>query len=263
MLLLLLSDPINGAEGCGGDVRGDDVCEGRSRRRRRLCGRERLSLRALHLLGELPLRLRAVALAAAVVLEGVCHGDGPVAEELPVHRLDRRVGRLEGVKLHEAVALCLAALGVPGDLGVGDDLPERGERVQEHPLVDGRVEVPDEQARAHVEDGARAEVAPELGLDGADGPPEEGHAVHDARGVVGVLGRGELGEAKAGVAVGRAVSGDVHADDGARLEHQLPQEVLCDLGGELADKHGGLLVALFGDVTVPASVSVGAGGGGG
>lgn len=69
-----------------------------------------------------------MALAAAVVLEGIRHGDRPVAEELAVHLLDRCVRALKRVKVYEGVALG-PVLCVPRDLGIHYDLSKGGERV--------------------------------------------------------------------------------------------------------------------------------------
>ena len=47
----------------------------------------------------------AVALALGVLLEGERDGNAPVAQVLPVHRLQRRVGRLERSVVDEGEAL--------------------------------------------------------------------------------------------------------------------------------------------------------------
>jgi hypothetical protein len=58
----------------------------------------------------------SVALALAVLFEGVLDRDGLVHEELAVHGLDRGVGRFEVRVGHEAIALRLPRLRVARDL---------------------------------------------------------------------------------------------------------------------------------------------------
>lgn len=70
----------------------------------------------LCLRGEDALRLRAVPLALAVLLERVLHRHRLAAEELAVEILDRLVGSLEVVEADKAVALGLAGRRVARDL---------------------------------------------------------------------------------------------------------------------------------------------------
>jgi hypothetical protein len=58
--------------------------------------------------GQKSLRLRAVPLALAVLLEGVLHAHLLAAQELVVHVLHGHVGCLEVVERDEAVALRVA-----------------------------------------------------------------------------------------------------------------------------------------------------------
>ena len=78
----------------------------------RTCSEERVRPAAHGVLdgagGQHPLRRRAVALAARVLLVGVRHAHRPVAQELAVHGVDGCVAGLEGVKGDEAEAAAVA-----------------------------------------------------------------------------------------------------------------------------------------------------------
>lgn len=114
----------------------------------------------------------------AVLLERELDSDGFVGEELAIHRLDRRVGRLEVVVRNETVAFGLARRRVACDLekritsvvpesasvtwplkayfklthlGLLRDNTERRKRVVKHALVDNGIEIADEQVGPDVE----------------------------------------------------------------------------------------------------------------
>ncbi len=85
-----------------------------------------------------PTPTRLAARTLGVLLEGVRHRDGPVAQVLPVHGLDGGVARLKAVVRHEAEAARVAGLGVAHDLGRVDDDAERAERVVQQLVGGGR-----------------------------------------------------------------------------------------------------------------------------
>lgn len=99
------------SEGCGGsDGRGHVACG-----RRRRGGGEGVVLPRLR--GEQSFGRSTVSLALPVLFERVRNRDGLVHQKLAVHRLDRRVGRLERVVRDESEALGRACPDVSRDLG--------------------------------------------------------------------------------------------------------------------------------------------------
>lgn len=70
----------------------------------------------LRLRREHTLRLRAVPLALAVLLERILHRHLLAAQELAVEVLDRLVGRVKVVEADKAKALGLAGSGIARDL---------------------------------------------------------------------------------------------------------------------------------------------------
>lgn len=85
----------------------------------------------------------------------------------------------------------------------------------------------------------------------ADGLPPQAHLVHDLCSILGILLALELDEAVALVGLGDAVFGQMDVGDAAGLEHELPDEGICDAFIEVADVDGGFFV-LF-----PAGLSAG------
>lgn len=110
-----------------------------------VCLRERV-LRCQQALGG-----RAVPLALGILLEGVGHGDGPVAEVLSIHGLDGGIGGIEAGEVDEGITLGVARVGVSHDLGCLQDDPEGAEGVVEQLLIDLRVQVADEDVGPHVQ----------------------------------------------------------------------------------------------------------------
>lgn len=94
---------------------------------------------------------RAVPLAFGVLLEGVGHRDGPVAEVLAVHGLNGGVRRVKTGEIDERVALGVSRVRVSHDLWRLEDDAKGTEGVVEELLVDLGVQVADEDVCAHVE----------------------------------------------------------------------------------------------------------------
>lgn len=103
------------------------------------------------LCGENALGLGAVSLTrVSVLLEGVLHGDGGVADVLAVHCCDGGVGMLERGVFDEAVTFGLVCERVTHDVRGVDDVAEGGEGVVEELFVDFVDEVADEEVCADV-----------------------------------------------------------------------------------------------------------------
>lgn len=156
-------------------------------------------------------------LALGVFLEGVGHGDGAVAQVLPVHGLDGSIGSVERGEIDEGVALGVARVRVPHDLGRLQDDPEGAERVVQELLVDLGVQVADEDVGPHVQ-----VLVVSRRLVHADRLPVQLDHVHDLDGVVGIFFAQELHEAIALVLPSHPVLGHVRVDHRPRLQEQLP-----------------------------------------
>ncbi|EJK61188.1 hypothetical protein THAOC_18369 [Thalassiosira oceanica] len=192
-----------------------------------------------------PRRRRRSPPACARLLERVLHGYLAVAEVLVVHALDRQVGRLERVEADEAESLGRVRHVVPHDLRRLYDRPERAERVVQELLVDvGRVQVPDEKVRAHVEAVLPALLV-EARLVHPHRPAEELDHPHDLYGVVGVGDVEELDEAVPPVQAGELVLRHVDRVDPPDLREELDEKVLGHARVEVADVAGRLLVAVL------------------
>jgi hypothetical protein len=202
----------------------------------------------LRLGGEGALCLVAVALALAVLFESVLHRDLLVHQELAVHIRDRVVRGVKGRVRDEAVAFAEIGL-VAGDFGRRDQRAEARKGLEQHFLLHHGVQVADEQLCSHA--GAASQPARALGASVAsvgaglvhsDWFSPDADLVHDLDGIVGVLLGAELDEAVALVGLCDAVFGQVDVDDGAGLQHQLPDLGICGLLGEVADVEGAVLV---------------------
>jgi len=101
--------------------------------------------------GEKAFSCGPVALALAVLLEGVADGDGSVAEVLPVHGLDSSVGSLEAGVVDEREAFRVAGFRIALDFGCRENDAESGEGVVEEFFVDFGIEITDEDVGADVE----------------------------------------------------------------------------------------------------------------
>ena len=90
--------------------------------------------------GQQPLRRRAVAFAARVLLVGVRHADWPVAQELAVHGVDGGVAGVEGVEGDEAeaAAVALRSRGGASERAAGRKGGETLAPVQKRALRRGR-----------------------------------------------------------------------------------------------------------------------------
>jgi hypothetical protein len=209
--------------------------------------------------GQHALGLVTVSLALAVLLVRILHGDLFINQILAVHVGDGGVGGLEVAKRDEAVAFGQvivvagdlrslarqpAATGPTGALYLGHagQVPEARERVVQNMLGHHGIEVTDEQLGADLD----RLLLISRGLVHANRLSVQPDAVHDARGILGVLLADELDEAVALVRLGDAVFGQVDVDDAAGLQHQLPDQAVDDALIEVSDVDGGLFVLLPG-----------------
>lgn len=85
--------------------------------------------------GQQALRSRTVTLALVILLEGIGHGNGTVAQVLAVHGVHGRIAGLEAGKVDERKALRLARLWVSHDLRRLQYNAEGGERIVQQLLV--------------------------------------------------------------------------------------------------------------------------------
>lgn len=92
-----------------------------------------------------------MSLPSRVLLEGEGYCDGAVAQVLPVHGLNGRVGCLEARKIDESVALGIARLHVSHDLWCLENYPKGTECVVEKLLIYLWVQVPDEDVGSDIE----------------------------------------------------------------------------------------------------------------
>lgn len=187
--------------------------------------------------GELALRLVAVPVALAVLLEGVLHGDLVAEDVLAVEVVNGGVAALKVAEADEAEALAAAGV-VAGDLGQGEQGAEAAKGVVEDLLVGGGVEVADKELGANV--GRLLLVG--RGLVDAQRLAKQLDAVHDVGGVLGVGGRAELDEAEALVRLRDAVARHVDVLDRAHLQHHFVYHVRGRALVNVADVDGGVLV---------------------
>jgi hypothetical protein len=92
-----------------------------------------------------------VPLSLAVLLKGIGDRNGPVAEILPVHGLNRSVGGLKAGIVNERKALGVAGIGIALYLGRGENDAKCREGVVEQLLVHLWVQVADEDVGAHIQ----------------------------------------------------------------------------------------------------------------
>lgn len=156
-------------------------------------------------------------LALGVLLEGVGHRDGPVAEVLAVHGLDGSVGGVKAGKVDEGVALGVPRVGVAHDLWRLEDHAKGAERVVEELLVDFGVEVADEDVCAHVQILVvrRCLVHPNW-------LPIKLDHVHDFYGIVCILFTEELHKAVSLMLACDSVLWHVCVDHRASLQEEFP-----------------------------------------
>lgn len=227
----------------GVEASGDGWCGGSLGRRVEEGLRDRLGLgddvALLGLGGELSLSLVTVPLAPAVLLEGVLHRNLLAEDVLAVEVGDGGVAAVKVAKADKAEALACAAV-LAGDLGQTEQGAEAAEGVVEDLLVDGRVEVADEELGADV--GTLLLIG--RGLVDAQRFPVELDAIHDVGRVLSV-GRGaELDETEALMRLGDAVAGHVDVVDGAHLKHDLIYHGRRGALVDVADVDGRVLVLL-------------------
>lgn len=193
--------------------------------------------------GELPLGVVAVALALAVLFEGVLDRDLAAEQVLVAEVVDGGVGALKVAKADEAEALGGAGV-VARDLGQGEERAEARKGVVENLLVGHGVEVADKELGANV-GGA---LAVGRGLVDAERLAVELDAVHDVGGVLGVGRRAELDEAEPLVGLRDAVARHVDVVDGAHLQHELVHHGGRRALVNVAHVDGGIFVLFPGDV---------------
>lgn len=178
--------------------------------------------------------------AFSILLHGKVDGDGFVEQVLVVERLDRCVGRLEGIVRHEAVAFRFGCRGVAchlenepkakhgffaatfhskTHLWQAHDRSERRKGIEQHPFVDAWIKVANKEICSNVD------LLPiTAGLVDAQRFPIELDSVHDLASVVSILFGLELDKAVALMGLRDAVLGQMHVDNGPGLEHQFPDE---------------------------------------
>jgi len=110
-----------------------------------------VSLRQRILRGEQTLGRRSVPFSLRLLFKCVRNSDGPVAQILPVHRLNRRVRRLEARVVDERKTLRISSVRVSLNFRRRKDHSKCGERVVKEFFVDLRVEVADENVRTDVQ----------------------------------------------------------------------------------------------------------------
>ena len=151
-------------------------------------------------------------------------------DEHAIELLDGGVGGLGGLVVDVAVTLGVAGLGIAHDLA-GEDVAEEGEGVVQLLVVDGLVQVLDED----VADVGAAEAGVALAPHDAAGAVLDLREVH---GVEGALGVGEgvvVDVAVAEGAAGDGVAADTDGRDGADGVEDLEEEALVGVGGQVAD----------------------------
>lgn len=186
----------------------------------------------------------SMSLPFAILLVGVLHRDFLVHHVLAVHMLNRLITALEIGETDKAVALAEIRI-IPRDLGHGEQLSEAGKRLVQNLFIRHVVQIPDEQLRPHT-----SPAHPSFTLDAfigrgfvdADGFAPQTDLVHYFAGIVGVLFAAEFDEAVALVGLRHAVFGEVYVDDGARLEHEFPDEGIGAAFVEVADVEGAVFV---------------------
>ena len=211
--------------------------------RRRRCSRKKHvwpAGRALTVRSEDALSNSSMALSLRILLVGIRDVDLAVRKKLPVHRLDRSVGRLEAIVADEPEAAAVARLWIAHDLWRLAHHAKCAERIVENLLVNLFIEVADEQVGSYIL------ALPILRrLVHSNRLSEQLHHVHDLDRIVRVLLRAKLHEAKALRLVRNPVAGHMDMDHGASLQHQLPQQLLCHSIVQVAAVRGRILVAVF------------------
>ena len=185
----------------------------------------------------------AVSVSFAVFFVGVLHADFAVHEVLAVHISDSVVGGVEGGVGDEAVVFAEVGV-VAGDFGGRDEGAEAREGFVEGFFVHHCVQASDVELGAYAGSfaaGADAALVCACFVD-ADGFAVEADLVHDFAGVVCVVFAREFYESVALVGLRYAVFGEVDVDDGARLEHQFPDEGIGAAFVEVADVEGAVFV---------------------
>lgn len=160
---------------------------------------------------------RAVALSLGVLLEGVRHRDGPVAEVLAVHGLDGGVGGVEAGEVDEGVALGVARVGVAHDLWSLQDDAEGTERVVQQLLVDFWIQVTNEDVGTDVQ-----VFIVRRGFIHSNRFAVQLYHVHDFDGIVSILFTEELHKAIALVLACDPVLRHVCVDHRTSLQEELP-----------------------------------------
>ena len=191
----------------------------------------------LHVCREQPLRRRSVPLPVCVLLVRVRHRDGPVAQELTVHRLDRRIGRLERVIGHEPEPSAVPRVGVPHDLGRLDHDAKRAEGIVQELLVQLRIQIADEEVGADV-----VRLLIDGSLVRADRLTEQLDHVQHLDGVVRVIFSPVLHEGVTLMRVAHAILRHVHVHHRSRLDKRLPQHLLgnlCEGAGRIGQQGTG------------------------
>lgn len=185
------------------------------------------------------LRIVSVTFSSAVLLECVLHRNLLAENVLPIQV---RNGRIRAVKIaiaHKPKSLAETTI-IPRHLGQAQQRTKSREGIVQDLLIDHMIQTTDEQLSAHL--GALLLVG--TSFVHTQRFPVELDAVHDGRGVLGVLGGAELDEAEALVGLGYAVAGHVDVDDGAHLEHYFVDHGWGGAFVDVADVDGRVLVLL-------------------
>lgn len=158
-----------------------------------------------------------MTLPFGVFLEGVGHGDGPVAEVLAVHGLDGGIRRVKAGEVDERVTLGVAGVGVSHDLRRLEDDAKGTECVVQQFLVDFWVQVSDEDVGADVKVFVmcRGFVYPDRFTIKLD-------HIHDFYGIVSILFTKELHKAITLMLASDPVFGHVCVDHRTSLQEELP-----------------------------------------
>lgn len=160
---------------------------------------------------------RAVSLSFRVLLEGVRHRDGPVAEVLAVHGLDGGIGRVEAGEIDESITLGVAGVGISHDLWRLEDHAEGTECVVEQFLVNLWVQVTDEDVCAHIQ-----VFVVRRGLINSNWFAIQLDHIHDFDGIVGIFLTKKLHKAITLMLSSDPVFGHVSVDYRASLQEKLP-----------------------------------------